>query len=47
VEWLVPETTSDYAAWLQMDENDDAEECLTQFESVDLVVVDHYGIGIK
>lgn len=44
-EWLVPETTSDYAAWLQVDESDDAEECIVQIGTVDLVVVDHYGIG--
>jgi UDP-2,4-diacetamido-2,4,6-trideoxy-beta-L-altropyranose hydrolase len=47
VKWLVPETTSDYAAWLQMDENNDAEECIARFEPFDLVIVDHYGIGIK
>lgn len=47
LEWLVPEATSDYAAWLQMDESDDAEECIAKFDSVDLVIVDHYGIGIK
>jgi UDP-2,4-diacetamido-2,4,6-trideoxy-beta-L-altropyranose hydrolase len=47
LEWLVPKTTSDYAAWLQMDESDDAEECIAQCESIDLVIIDHYGIGIK
>ncbi len=45
--WLIPETTSDYAAWLQIDELEDAQECMAQLSNVDLVVVDHYGIGIK
>ncbi|MFI8622103.1 UDP-2,4-diacetamido-2,4,6-trideoxy-beta-L-altropyranose hydrolase [Marinomonas sp. NPDC078689] len=45
--WSTPKTTSDYAAWLQMDEIEDAEECIAQLNNIDLVVVDHYGIGIK
>lgn len=45
--WLIPETTSDYAAWLQVDEIEDAQECIPQLNNIDLIVVDHYGIGFK
>ncbi|MGJ8645359.1 MAG: UDP-2,4-diacetamido-2,4,6-trideoxy-beta-L-altropyranose hydrolase [Marinomonas colpomeniae] len=45
--WLEPKTTSDYAAWLQVEEWQDAQDCMSQLSHVDLVVVDHYGIGIK
>lgn len=45
--WSVPKSTSDYAAWLQVNEIDDANECASLFKSVDLMVVDHYGIGIN
>ncbi|TBR41255.1 UDP-2,4-diacetamido-2,4,6-trideoxy-beta-L-altropyranose hydrolase [Marinomonas agarivorans] len=46
-EWLAPETTSDYAAWFQVVEIDDADECASLFDNVDLMIVDHYGIGIN
>ncbi|ETX12597.1 pseudaminic acid biosynthesis protein PseG [Marinomonas ushuaiensis DSM 15871] len=45
--WLEPTTAADYAAWLQVDERQDAQDCMSQLNNVDLVVVDHYGIGIK
>jgi len=47
VDWLVPSTTADYAAWLQVSEYDDAQECTTAFDSPDLVITDHYGIGAQ
>lgn len=45
--WLVPNSTADYAAWLQVTEYDDAQECATAFDSPDLVITDHYGIGAQ
>ena len=46
-DWLVPTSTADYAAWLQVSECDDAQECATAFDSPDLVITDHYGIGAQ
>ena len=45
--WLVPSSTNDYEAWLQVNEYDDVQECITAFNSVDLVITDHYGIGTQ
>lgn len=45
--WLVPSTTADYVAWLQVSEHDDAQECATAFDSADLVITDHYGISTQ
>lgn len=46
-DWLVPTSTADYASWLQVTEYDDAQECATAFDSPDLVITDHYGIGVQ
>jgi UDP-2,4-diacetamido-2,4,6-trideoxy-beta-L-altropyranose hydrolase len=45
--FLVPSTTADYVAWLQISEYDDAQECATAFDNADLVITDHYGIGAQ
>ncbi|MEH6480034.1 MULTISPECIES: UDP-2,4-diacetamido-2,4,6-trideoxy-beta-L-altropyranose hydrolase [Pseudoalteromonas] len=45
--WLVPISTADYAAWLQVTEYDDAQEFASAFDSPDLVITDHYGIGAQ
>ena len=40
-----PVSTDDYQGWLQVAELDDAAECVGLLKSIDLVIVDHYGIG--
>lgn len=42
---LGPAHTEDYAAWLQVSWQEDAQNFLTLIGRADLVVVDHYGIG--
>lgn len=46
-DWVEPSTTADYAAWLQVSESEDAEECANSFYNPDLVITDHYAIGAK
>lgn len=46
-DWVIPSTTADYAAWLQVSEPEDAKECATAFYNPDLVITDHYAIGAK
>ena len=45
IEWKVPKNTSDYAAWLQRDIEDDAYETIQYLKDIDWVVCDHYAIG--
>ncbi|MBR7887580.1 UDP-2,4-diacetamido-2,4,6-trideoxy-beta-L-altropyranose hydrolase [Marinomonas sp. A79] len=45
VVWLEPKSTADYMAWLQVDEIDDAQDFVEHVSSIDLVIVDHYGIS--
>lgn len=42
---IKPKATSDYAAWLQTTWLEDANDFISKTGNVDLVVVDHYGIG--
>lgn len=43
--WLIPETTADYEAWLQVSEEQDYQDFVSKVVNVDLVIVDHYGIN--
>ncbi len=45
--WLQPKTSSDYAAWLQVPWQEDAESVIEQIEQVDLLIVDHYGLNYE
>jgi UDP-2,4-diacetamido-2,4,6-trideoxy-beta-L-altropyranose hydrolase len=42
---LVPQNNSDYSAWLQVSERDDASNSIALIQSADLVIIDHYGIN--
>ena len=44
-QWEVPHNNSDYKAWLQTSWQEDAQNLLQKVDNVDLVIVDHYGIG--
>lgn len=44
-EWMIPQCTADYHAWLQVSETADAEDFLSVASDADLVVIDHYGIN--
>lgn len=44
-EWSTPSHSSDYAAWLQMTEEQDCLDFIKKVKYADLVIVDHYGIG--
>ena len=44
-QWLVPKNDTDYSAWLQVSWQKDAKSLIECINSVDLVVVDHYGIN--
>jgi len=46
-DWVIPSTSADYVAWLQVSESEDAKECATAFSNPDLVITDHYAIGAK
>jgi UDP-2,4-diacetamido-2,4,6-trideoxy-beta-L-altropyranose hydrolase len=43
--WRIPEDSADYSAWLQVPWQEDAESLVKNFESIDLVIVDHYGLN--
>jgi UDP-2,4-diacetamido-2,4,6-trideoxy-beta-L-altropyranose hydrolase len=43
--WQIPETTADYAAWLQVSEELDCQDFISRVVKADLVIVDHYGIN--
>ncbi|MBH0067368.1 UDP-2,4-diacetamido-2,4,6-trideoxy-beta-L-altropyranose hydrolase [Pseudoalteromonas sp. NZS100] len=45
-EWSIPNHSSDYAAWLQVSEEQDSLDFINRVKYADLVIVDHYGIGI-
>lgn len=42
---LIPQHNADYAAWLQRSEAEDSQDFITNFDNVDMVIIDHYGIG--
>lgn len=42
-----PHHDADYRAWLQKSVNEDAQDFLTAITSADLVVTDHYAIGVE
>ncbi len=44
-EWKTPRDTADYAVWLQMTEEEDADDFIEKAGHADLVIVDHYGIS--
>ncbi|TEW51612.1 UDP-2,4-diacetamido-2,4,6-trideoxy-beta-L-altropyranose hydrolase [Psychromonas algicola] len=46
-QWKKPKNSSDYAAWLQVSWQDDAQSFIQQIEDVDLIIVDHYGINAQ
>lgn len=51
IHWQKPSSTADYAAWLQLNEDDDADDCASIFnnaeQNIELVITDHYGIGAR
>ncbi len=46
-QWLVPKDDTDYSAWLQVSWHKDAQSLIECVDSVDLVIVDHYGINTE
>lgn len=42
---LIPTTSADYAAWLQVPWQQDAQDFLLQVDTADLVIVDHYALN--
>ena len=44
-QWQEPKHTADYQAWLQVSEGTDASSFIQNVESVDFVIVDHYGLN--
>jgi UDP-2,4-diacetamido-2,4,6-trideoxy-beta-L-altropyranose hydrolase len=46
-DFCVPNDDKDYAAWLQVPWQQDADSLLTQIGQIDLLIVDHYGINIE
>lgn len=44
-EWSTPNHSSDYAAWLQVSEEQDSLDFIQKVKYADLVIVDHYGIS--
>lgn len=44
-EWMKPTNSSDYAAWLQIPQIEDADNFVNLCTHVNVVVIDHYGIG--
>jgi UDP-2,4-diacetamido-2,4,6-trideoxy-beta-L-altropyranose hydrolase len=42
---LIPTTSADYAAWLQVPWQQDAQDLLAQVAAADLVIVDHYALS--
>lgn len=43
--WLTPQNSADYAAWLQVSWQEDADSLIQQVDDVDLLIVDHYGLN--
>lgn len=44
--WKSPKYSSDYAAWLQVSQEEDADSFVSLVENADIVVVDHYGLDV-
>lgn len=44
-EWLTPLNSADYAAWLQVPIELDAEQFVSKVKCADVVIVDHYALG--
>jgi len=47
VDWQIPQGSADYAAWLQVPWQKDADSFIEQIDYVDLIIVDHYGINAE
>lgn len=45
--WLTPLDSADYAGWLQVTWQEDAESFIKQCSDVDLIIVDHYGLNAE
>ena len=43
--WSKPQNSSDYAGWLQVTWQEDAESFIQEAPDVDLIIIDHYGIN--
>ncbi|MGR5142805.1 UDP-2,4-diacetamido-2,4,6-trideoxy-beta-L-altropyranose hydrolase [Photobacterium sp. DNB23_23_1] len=43
--WQAPLHSADYAAWLQVSQQEDADSFIAMVDQPDWVIVDHYGIG--
>jgi len=43
--WEIPQSSADYAAWLQVSWEEDAESLIQNINNVDLLIVDHYGLN--
>jgi len=44
-QWQTPQNSADYAAWLQVPWQKDAESLIQQVDNVDLLIVDHYSLN--
>ncbi|MGF1703696.1 UDP-2,4-diacetamido-2,4,6-trideoxy-beta-L-altropyranose hydrolase [Photobacterium makurazakiensis] len=45
--WQSPQHSADYAAWLQVSQQEDANSFIAQLDNPDWVIIDHYGIGTE
>ncbi len=45
IDWLIPQDSADYDAWLQVPWKEDAEDLVEKSDHVDLLIVDHYGLN--
>lgn len=45
--WKIPQSTSDYSAWLQRDIEDDAFDTLKYLNKIDWLICDHYALDEK
>jgi UDP-2,4-diacetamido-2,4,6-trideoxy-beta-L-altropyranose hydrolase len=43
--WLTPLNSADYAAWLQVPWQEDAQSLFENIHDIDLIIVDHYGLN--
>jgi UDP-2,4-diacetamido-2,4,6-trideoxy-beta-L-altropyranose hydrolase len=46
-QWLEPESSDDYDAWLQVSWQEDAQNFIHNIKHADLIIVDHYGINAQ
>jgi len=45
VRWQVPLNNADYTAWLQIPWQQDADSLIQKVDTVDVLIVDHYGLN--